>query len=247
MRMRGFAQRHTVEAALAPGAAGTDARRRRQRRRAGARAAGTHQRVHLRGSDRRDDDLDRDRRAVRKVAGGEHALHVAEFGGALAGLLAEGCAEYGVVEEFRQLNGEGLGVAGFEGEAGGAQNFYEGAEIRSDYGEASEHIFGDDQTEDFAAEGGDDYQGNGVEEGVAFGGGQAAAYGTSLDGISANTSRALYTSTVSSNAPSVEAIDQFSIDSAGYKAEFGHAAGNMTFASKSGTNSYHGNVYEFHN
>jgi hypothetical protein len=81
--------------------------------------------------------------------------------------------------------------------------------------------------------------------GFSIGGGQAAAYGTSLDGISANTSRALYTNTVSSNAPSVEAIDQFSIDSAGYKAEFGHAAGNMTFASKSGTNSYHGNVYEF--
>ena len=81
--------------------------------------------------------------------------------------------------------------------------------------------------------------------GFSIGGGQAAAYGTSLDGISANTSRALYTNTVSSNAPSVEAIDQFSIDSAGYKAEFGHAAGNMTFASKSGTNSYHGNIYEF--
>ena len=70
--------------------------------------------------------------------------------------------------------------------------------------------------------------------GFSIGGGQAASYGTSLDGISANTSRALYTNTVSSNAPSVEAIDQFSIDSSGYKAEFGHAAGNLTFASKSG-------------
>jgi hypothetical protein len=61
--------------------------------------------------------------------------------------------------------------------------------------------------------------------GFSIGRGQAAAYGASLDGISANTSRALYTNTVSSNAPSVEAIDQFSVDSAGYKAEFGHAAG----------------------
>ena len=51
---------------------------------------------------------------------GEHALHVAEFGGALAGMLAEGCTENGVVEEFCQLSGESLGVAGFEGEAGGA-------------------------------------------------------------------------------------------------------------------------------
>ena len=32
--------------------------------------------------------------------GSEHALHVAEFGGALVGLLAEGGAECGVVEEL---------------------------------------------------------------------------------------------------------------------------------------------------
>ncbi len=81
--------------------------------------------------------------------------------------------------------------------------------------------------------------------GFSIGGGQAAAYGTSLDGVSTNTTRALYTNTVASNAPSVEAIDQFSVDSAGYKAEFGHAAGNITYASKSGTNTYQGNVYWF--
>lgn len=86
----------------------------------------------------------------------------------------------------------------------------------------------------------------GGDSGFALGGGQAAAYGSSLDGVSTDTSRALQKSWVSSNAPSVEAIEQFSSDTNGYKAEFGHAAGgNMTYVSKSGTNEFHGSVYEF--
>jgi Carboxypeptidase regulatory-like domain len=86
----------------------------------------------------------------------------------------------------------------------------------------------------------------GGDNGFALGGGQAAAYGSSLDGVSTNTSRALSKSWVSSNAPSVEAIEQFSVDSNGYKAEFGHSGGgNMTYVSKSGANDFHGSVYEF--
>ena len=86
----------------------------------------------------------------------------------------------------------------------------------------------------------------GGDNGFSVGGGQAAAYGTSLDGVSTNTSRALQKSWVSSNSPSVEAIDQFTVDTNGYKAEYGHAGGgNLTFASKSGTNQFHGAVYEF--
>ena len=86
----------------------------------------------------------------------------------------------------------------------------------------------------------------GGDNGFSLGGGQAASYGTSLDGVSTNTSRALSKSWVSSNAPSVEAIDQFTVDTNGFKAEYGHAGGgNMTFVSKSGTNQYHGSAYEF--
>ena len=85
----------------------------------------------------------------------------------------------------------------------------------------------------------------GGDNGFSIGGGQAASYGTTLDGISANTTRALQKSWVASNSPSVEAIDQFTVDSSGYKAEYGHAAGVMTFVSKSGTNSFHGSAYEF--
>jgi hypothetical protein len=86
----------------------------------------------------------------------------------------------------------------------------------------------------------------GGDNGFALGGGQAASYGTSLDGVSTNTSRALSKSWVASNSPSVEAIEQFTVESNGFKAEFGHAGGgNLTYASKSGTNQFHGSVYEF--
>ncbi len=86
----------------------------------------------------------------------------------------------------------------------------------------------------------------GGDNGFSIGGGQVAAYGTSLDGVSTNTSRALSKSWVASNSPSVEAIDQFTVDTNGYKAEYGHAGGgNMTYVSKSGTNQFHGALYEF--
>jgi hypothetical protein len=86
----------------------------------------------------------------------------------------------------------------------------------------------------------------GGDNGFSVGGGQVAAYGTSLDGVSTNTSRALSKSWVASNSPSVEAIEQFTVDTNGYKAEYGHAGGgNLTYASKSGTAQYHGSAYEF--
>ena len=61
-----------------------------------------------------------------------------------------------------------------------------------------------------------------------------------------NTTRALSKSWVSSNAPSVEAITEFTVDTNGFKAEYGHAGGGvMTFVSKSGTNQFHGSAYEY--
>lgn len=86
----------------------------------------------------------------------------------------------------------------------------------------------------------------GGDNGFVLGGGQAAGYGTNLDGVSANTTRALSQSWVAVNAPSVEAITEFTVDTNGFKAEYGHASGGvMNFVSKSGTNEFHGNAYEF--
>jgi hypothetical protein len=86
----------------------------------------------------------------------------------------------------------------------------------------------------------------GGDNGFILGGGQAAGYGTNLDGVSANTTRALTQSWVAVNAPSIEAITEFTVDTNGFKAEFGQATGGiMSFASKSGTNALHGTAYEF--
>jgi hypothetical protein len=86
----------------------------------------------------------------------------------------------------------------------------------------------------------------GSSEGFALGGGQADSYQATLDGVSINTSRALQKNWVTSNAPSVEAITQFTVDTNGFKAEYGHAGGGvMMFVAKSGTNQFHGSAYEF--
>ena len=86
----------------------------------------------------------------------------------------------------------------------------------------------------------------GGDNGFMLGGGQAAAYGTNLDGVSSNTTRALQVSWVSTNAPSLEALTEFTVDTNGFKAEYGHSSGGvMNFVSKSGTNAFHGSAYEF--
>jgi hypothetical protein len=86
----------------------------------------------------------------------------------------------------------------------------------------------------------------GSAEGFALGGGQADSYQATLDGVSIDTSRALQKNWVTSNAPSVEAITEFTVDTNGFKAEFGHAGGGvMMFVAKSGTNQFHGSAYEF--
>jgi carboxypeptidase family protein len=86
----------------------------------------------------------------------------------------------------------------------------------------------------------------GSSTGFALGGGQADSYQATLDGVSVNTSRALQKNWTTSNAPSIEAITQFSVDTNGFKAEYGHAGGGvMMFVAKSGTNQFHGSAYEF--
>ena len=48
------------------------------------------------------------------------------------------------------------------------------------------------------------------------------------------------------NTPPLDAITEFTVETNGYKAEFGHAQGGvMTFSSKSGTNAFHGSAFEF--
>ncbi|MBC7924193.1 MAG: TonB-dependent receptor [Bryobacteraceae bacterium] len=81
---------------------------------------------------------------------------------------------------------------------------------------------------------------------LAIGGGQASAWDATLDGHSVGTNRSSDTAEAALNTPSVEALTEFTVDTNGFKAEYGQAGGGvMTFASKSGTNQIHGSAYDF--
>ena len=81
---------------------------------------------------------------------------------------------------------------------------------------------------------------------LSIGGGQAAQWDATLDGHSVGTNRSGDVAEAALNTPSVEALTEFSVDTNGFKAEYGQAGGGvMTFASKSGTNALHGSVYNF--
>ncbi len=81
---------------------------------------------------------------------------------------------------------------------------------------------------------------------VVLGGGQGGAFGATLDGISVNTNRNAEVTETAFLTPSVEAITEFSVETNGFKPEFGQAGGGaITFASKSGTNQLRGSVYNF--
>jgi hypothetical protein len=81
---------------------------------------------------------------------------------------------------------------------------------------------------------------------LSLGGGQAAAWDATLDGVSITTNRSADAGEIAYLTPSVDAITEFAIDTNGFKAEYGQAGGGvMSFVSRSGTNAFHGNAYNF--
>ena len=67
---------------------------------------------------------------------------------------------------------------------------------------------------------------------LSLGGGQVAAWDATLDGHSVGTNRSGDTAEAALNTPSVEALTEFTVDTNGFKAEYGQAGGGvMTFAS----------------
>ncbi len=83
---------------------------------------------------------------------------------------------------------------------------------------------------------------------TVLGGGQGQSFGATLDGLSVmgNQVQPSQTQHIAVLEPSVEALTEFAVDTSGFKAEYGQGGGGMiTFASKSGTNDFHGTVYEF--
>ena len=64
--------------------------------------------------------------------------------------------------------------------------------------------------------------------------------------MSVTTNRQADAAEIAYNAPSLEAITEFTVDTNGFKAEYGQAGGGvMTFVSKSGTNEIHGTAFNF--
>lgn len=87
---------------------------------------------------------------------------------------------------------------------------------------------------------------NGADLSFQIGGGQGGSYGATMDGITILTGRFNSVAWASLNTPSVDAIQEFTVESSGMKAEFGRGSGGaMSFSSKSGTNEFHGTAYEF--
>lgn len=81
---------------------------------------------------------------------------------------------------------------------------------------------------------------------LSLGGGQAAAWDATLDGLSITTNRSAETTEIAYLTPSVDAITEFAVDTNGFKAEYGQAGGGvMSFVSRSGGNRFHGNLYNF--
>lgn len=81
---------------------------------------------------------------------------------------------------------------------------------------------------------------------MSIGGGQARAWNATLDGLGITTNRPAEMGEVAYAAPSLEAITEFAVDTNGFKAEYGQAAGGVvTFSSRSGTNEFHGTAYDF--
>jgi hypothetical protein len=56
---------------------------------------------------------------------------------------------------------------------------------------------------------------------LMLGGGQAAAWNATIDGLSVATNRSADTVEIAYNTPSVEAITEFTVDTNGFKAEYG--------------------------
>ena len=81
---------------------------------------------------------------------------------------------------------------------------------------------------------------------LRLGGGQISSWEMEMDGVSMTVASATQQNprAISSSVP-IDAIAEFAIEITGTKAEYGRAMGQISLETKSGTNQYHGNGFEF--
>lgn len=86
-----------------------------------------------------------------------------------------------------------------------------------------------------------------ASNGFSLNGGSTLQTQITLDGTD-NTNRGIGTDTANVNviSPSIDAIQEFKVETANYSAQYGRSAGGVVVATlKSGTNQFHGNLFEF--
>jgi len=82
--------------------------------------------------------------------------------------------------------------------------------------------------------------------GFRIGGGQGSGWDMLMDGQPLTSASTQYqTERAPISSVSIDAISEFTVETSGMKAEFGRAMGMVSFETKSGTNQYHGNLFEF--
>lgn len=91
-------------------------------------------------------------------------------------------------------------------------------------------------------------QGMGTNMTFIGGGGRFSSMDITLDGVDNNTT--VTNGSIGRNGvaytPSVDAVQEFKVQTNGFSAEYGHAAGTVVNATlKSGTNEFHGTLFEF--
>ncbi|MGE5489043.1 MAG: carboxypeptidase regulatory-like domain-containing protein [bacterium] len=85
----------------------------------------------------------------------------------------------------------------------------------------------------------------GTGQDFRIGGGQAVGWEMLMDGMPMSSASALYQGDRASlGSVPIDAISEFTVESSGTKAEYGRSMGAVTFETKSGTNSLHGNAFE---
>ncbi|MEO8369608.1 MAG: TonB-dependent receptor [Candidatus Solibacter sp.] len=84
-----------------------------------------------------------------------------------------------------------------------------------------------------------------VNGNLRIGGGQTSGWEMMMDGQPLSSASTLYQDARAPLASvPIDAIGEFTVETNGMKAEFGRASGSVTFSTKSGTNSVHGNLFE---
>lgn len=82
--------------------------------------------------------------------------------------------------------------------------------------------------------------------GLRIGGGQSAGYDVIMDGGSLTSGSSAYQEArVQISSVPLDAVSELAVETSGLKAENGRAMGVISLVSKSGTNEYHGSLFEF--